>query len=339
MPNKDEGTREPQSAGGLRGLHRYARALAAATFVLIFAGGLVTSTGSALAVPDWPLSFGKFFPRMEGGVLYEHGHRMIAGTVAIMTLLMAVWAWRREERRFVRNLALFAFALVIFQAVLGGLTVLLLLPLAIAVSHAATAQAFFCLTVALALLLNPKWKTLARIEPAGERPRLPFLAAVTTAVIYIQILVGAVMRHMGAGLAIPDFPLAFGKILPTLESIPEQINFAHRVGAIVVSVMVCWTAIVVMRSYGRQPLLRRPALAMLILLAVQITLGGLTILSARAVLPTTAHVAVGAALLATSLALTLRAYRLIDGRLVEQDGTELSAVRAPAGAMRQRVIA
>lgn len=339
MTNKEAGARGPQSAGGLRGLHRYAQILVAATFILIFAGGLVTSTGSALAVPDWPLSFGKFFPKMEGGVLYEHGHRMIAGTVAIMTLLMAVWAWRREDRRFVRNLALFAFALVIVQAVLGGLTVLLLLPLAIAVSHAATAQAFFCLTVALALLLNPKWRTLARIEPAGERPRLPFLAAVMTAVIYIQILVGAVMRHMGAGLAIPDFPLAFGKILPPLESIPEQINFAHRVGAIVVTVMVCWTAIAVLRSYGRQPLLRRPAVAMLVLLAVQITLGGVTILSARAVLPTTAHVAVGAALLATSLALTLRAYRLIEGRLVEQDGKELSAVRAPAGAMRQRVTA
>ena len=151
-----------QSAGGLRGLHRYARALAAATFVLIFAGGLVTSTGSALAVPDWPLSFGKFFPKMEGGVLYEHGHRMIAGTVAIMTLLMAVWAWRREDRRFVRNLALFAFALVIVQAVLGGLTVLLLLPLAIAVSHAATAQAFFCLDGC------PGAVSQSEMEDAGE---------------------------------------------------------------------------------------------------------------------------------------------------------------------------
>jgi cytochrome c oxidase assembly protein subunit 15 len=339
MANKDAAGREPQSASGLRGLHRYARALAATTFVLIFAGGLVTSTGSALAVPDWPLSFGKFFPRMEGGVLYEHGHRMIAGTVAIMTLLMALWAWRREKRRFVRHLALFAFALIIVQAVLGGLTVLLLLPLAIAVSHAATAQAFFCLTVALALFLNPRWTTMATIEPAGERPRLPPLAAVTTAVIYLQILVGAVMRHMGAGLAIPDFPLAFGKIMPPLESIPEQINFAHRVGAIVVSFMICSTALQVLRNYRRQPLLRRPSLAMLVLLAVQITLGGATILSGRAVLPTTAHVAVGAALLATSLALTLRAYRLIDGRLVEQDGPALSALRAPASALRQRVTA
>ena len=230
MTNESKGVRAPQPAAGSRGLHRYARLLVAATFILIFAGGLVTSTGSALAVPDWPLSFGKFFPKMEGGVLYEHGHRMIAGTVALMTLGLAIWAWRRESRRFVRNLALLSFGLVIVQAVLGGLTVLLLLPLAIAVSHAATAQAFFCLIVALALFTNPAWQTLPAVTSVGERPRLPLLAAVTTAVIYSQILIGAVMRHMGAGLAIPDFPLAFGKVVPSLESLPEQINFAHRRG-------------------------------------------------------------------------------------------------------------
>lgn len=339
MTNESKGVRAHQAAAGLRGLHRYARLLVAATFILIFAGGLVTSTGSALAVPDWPLSFGKFFPKMQGGVLYEHGHRMIAGTVALMTLGLAIWAWRREPRRFVRNLALFAFGLVIVQAVLGGLTVLLLLPLAIAVSHAATAQAFFCLIVALALFTNPAWQTLPAVNSAGERPRLPLLAAVTTVVIYSQILIGAVMRHMGAGLAIPDFPLAFGKVLPPLESLPEQINFAHRVGAIVVSIFVCWTSIQVLRCYRRDSSLRRPAVAMLALLALQITLGAMTILSGRAVIPTTSHVAVGAALLATSLALTLRAYRLIDGRLVEQGSSELSEVRARAGALGQRVTA
>jgi len=330
---------ETQPISGLRGLHRYARLLAGATFVLIFAGGLVTSTGSALAVPDWPLSFGKFFPKMQGGVLYEHGHRMIAGTVALLTLGLAIWAWRAEKRRFVRNLALFAFALVIVQAVLGGLTVLLLLPLAIAVSHAATAQAFFCLTIALALFTNPAWQRLPTVEAAGESPRLPTLAAVTTAVIYLQILVGAVMRHMGAGLAIPDFPLAFGRIVPPLESLPEQINYAHRVGAIVVSLFVCWTAIVTLRHYRSEALLRRPAMAMLALLVVQVTLGAMTILSGRAVVPTTAHVAIGAALLATGLALTLRAYRLIDGRLVERNRRELSGVHPPSTALQRQVTA
>jgi len=338
MSNERAGGCTPQATIGLRGLHRYARLLAGATFILIFAGGLVTSTGSALAVPDWPLSFGKFFPKMQGGVRYEHGHRMIAGTVALMTLGLAIWAWRAERRRFVRNLALFAFGLVIVQAVLGGLTVLLLLPLAIAVSHAATAQAFFCLTIALALFTNPAWQKLPAVESARERPRLPELAAVTTGIIYLQILIGAVMRHMGAGLAIPDFPLAFGRILPPLESLPEQINYAHRVGAVVVSVFVCWTAIVAIRNYRGDALLRRPAIGMLALLVVQITLGGLTILSARAVVPTTAHVAIGAALLATSLALTLRTYRMIDGRLTGRS-REFSSVNARSRAIGRQVTA
>src|SRR5260370_39436707 len=139
------------------GLHRFALLTSGLTFALIFVGGLVTSTGSALAVPDWPLSFGKFFPKMEGGVLYEHGHRMVAGTVAILTLALCLWAWRRESRRWVRYTAAAALCLVVFQAVLGGLTVLLLLPLPIAVAHAACAQAFFCMTVALALFTGRQW--------------------------------------------------------------------------------------------------------------------------------------------------------------------------------------
>jgi heme a synthase len=337
MSNERAGARMQQSSSGLRGLHRYARLLAAATFILIFVGGLVTSTGSALAVPDWPLSFGKFFPKMEGGVLYEHGHRMVAGTVALMTLGLAIWACAAERRRFVRNLALLAAALVLVQAVLGGLTVLLLLPLAIAVSHAATAQAFFCLTVALALFTNPAWEKFAPVSAAGERPRLPVLAAVTTAVIYGQMLIGAVMRHMGAGLAIPDFPLAFGRILPPLESLPEQINYAHRAGAVVVTVFVCWTSVKVWRC--EEKLLMRPAIGMLALLVVQIALGGITILSMRAVVPTTTHVAIGAALLASSLSLTLRAYRLIDGRFVEHDNRQAVGGLAPSHAMQRQVTA
>jgi heme a synthase len=298
-------------------LHRYALILAGLTFILIFVGGLVTSTGSALAVPDWPLSFGKFFPRMQGGVLYEHGHRMVAGTVALMTMVMAVWTWRRDPRRFVRNIAVIAFALVLVQAVLGGLTVLLLLPLPLAVAHAGCAQAFFCLTVTLALLTNPRWEVMATVPAGDERPRLPLLAAITTAVIYGQIIVGAVMRHLGAGLAIPDFPLSFGKLVPPLDSPDVAINFAHRVGAMVVSVFVVWTVLWVMRSYRDVDQLRRPAFGMILLLAIQIALGAITIWSRRAVIPTTAHVAIGAALLGTTLCLTLRAYRLVDARMVE----------------------
>ena len=294
------------------GLHRFAIVTSAATFMLIFVGGLVTSTGSALAVPDWPLSFGKFFPKMQGGVLYEHGHRMIAGVVAIMTLVLMVWALMRERSALVRYVAVAAFGLVIVQAVLGGLTVLLLLPLPIAVAHAATAQAFFCLTVAFCLFTGSRWRDAVPISPVERaRPALPLLAAITTAAIFGEILIGAVMRHMGAGLAIPDFPLAFGRIVPPLESTFIAVNFAHRCGALAVATLVVWTVARVLRFYRNEPALRRPAISLLLLLVAQISLGAVTIWSGREVVPTTAHVAVGAGVLATSLILTLRAYHLL----------------------------
>lgn len=294
------------------GLHRFAIVTSAATFVLIFVGGLVTSTGSALAVPDWPLSFGKFFPKMEGGVLYEHGHRMIAGAVAIMVLVLMVWTLVREQRAWVRYTAIAAVGLVIVQAVLGGLTVLLLLPLPMAVAHAATAQAFFCLTVALCLFTGSRWRNAVPLSPVERaRPALPLLAAITTAAIYGEILIGAVMRHMGAGLAIPDFPLSFGRLMPPLESKFIAVNFAHRCGALVVAMLVIWTVARVLRFYRNEPMLRRPAISLMLLLVAQIGLGATTILTGKAVVPTTAHVALGAAVLAASLVLTLRSYHLL----------------------------
>ncbi len=333
-----ESQAQPMSTSGL---HRYVVVTAAATFILIFIGGLVTSTGSALAVPDWPLSFGKFFPKMEGGVLYEHGHRMAAGTVTILTLVLMVWAWRSEPRRWVRYLGSAAFGLIIVQAVLGGLTVLLLLPLPIAVAHAGTAQAFFCLMVSLALFTNPRWNTeresvAAMYAGSRGRPSLPVLAALTTLVIYVQILVGAVMRHLGAGLAIPDFPLSFGQVVPPLDDGFVAINFAHRCGALVVTAMVLWTVARVLRGYRDQAWLRRPALGLIVLLAAQIGLGAITIWSERAVIPTTAHVAIGAAVLATSLTLTLRAFRLSHGAPVSQP--VVSQIGAPGRVLDHGVI-
>ncbi len=307
-----EGDSASGSSPAAVGLHRFAIVTSAATFMLIFVGGLVTSTGSALAVPDWPLSFGKFFPKMQGGVLYEHGHRMFAGTVAIMMLVLMVWTLMRERSTRVRYIAVVAFGLVILEAVLGGLTVLLLLPLPIAVAHAATAQAFFCLTVALCLLTGSRWRNavpLSRVERA--RPALPLLAAITTAAIYGEILIGAVMRHMGAGLAIPDFPLAFGRIVPPLESRFIAVNFAHRCGALAVATLVIWTVARVLRFHRNEPMLRRPAISLMLLLVAQIGLGAVTIWSGKAVVPTTAHVAVGAGVLAASLVLTLRCYHLL----------------------------
>src|SRR5688500_11195615 len=134
--------------------HRFAVATVAATLALIFVGGLVTSTGSGLSVPDWPLSYGMVMPPMVGGVFYEHGHRMVASAVGFLTLVLAVWTARAEPRPRVRRLAWVAFATVIAQGVLGGLTVIFLLPTPISVTHACLAQAFFCITIALAYLTS-----------------------------------------------------------------------------------------------------------------------------------------------------------------------------------------
>ncbi|HVN27557.1 MAG TPA: COX15/CtaA family protein, partial [Candidatus Binataceae bacterium] len=284
--------------------------LASATFVLIFVGGLVKSTGSELSVPDWPLAFGKLIPSLQGGVLFEYSHRVVAGIVSILTLTMMVWAILREPRRWVRNLAIIAFALVITQAVLGGITVLFLIPLPIAMVHTATANAFFCVVVALAIFTSP-WFIEAepREEHAAGLP-LATLAAITTAVIYVQILIGALMRHLSAGLAIPDFPTSFGQAIPPMWDEYIAINFIHRCGALVVTCFIGWTIARVLGKHREEAELRRPALALIVLLAAQVSLGAITIWSRRAVLPTTSHVAIGAAVLVTALTLTIRAWRL-----------------------------
>lgn len=293
-------------------LHHYAITCVIATWCLIFIGGLVTSTGSALAVPDWPLAFGHLVPKLIGGVRFEYGHRVAAAVVSMMTLGLAIAAARSEPRSWVRKVAIVAFGLIIVQAVLGGITVLLELPLAIAVAHAATAQAFFCLIVVIAVVTNPPFGVA--IDETAAPSRLRALTLVTTIAIYAQILVGAVVRHLGAGLAIPDFPLSYGRLIPPLDSGFVMINFAHRVGALVVTLLVLWSFASAMRIdrhiVRTDGWIRRPALALILLLALQISLGALTVWSGRAVIPTTAHVAIGAAVLATSLMLTIRVWAL-----------------------------
>ena len=291
-------------------LHRFALLLAGATFILVIAGASVTSTGSGLAVPDWPLSFGTLFPPMVGGVLYEHGHRMIAGVVLVLTTVLTVWLFRREKRAWVRKLGLVALISVVLQAILGGLTVLLRLPTLTSVSHAGLAMAFFCLTVSMVLFTSRGWRTSGPGE-ATSASLVPRLALVTTVVIYVQILLGAVMRHTGAGLAIPDFPLAYGRLLPPYWSSPIVIHYAHRVGAFVVSALVIWLVVRVLRRHRTEPMLTRPALLLAGVVILQLLLGALTIWTRRAVTPTTVHVAIGAAVLAVSLVLTLRSYRLL----------------------------
>src|SRR6187455_3203469 len=179
----------------------YTRLVALSTAVLIFAGGLVTSTGSRLSVPDWPNTYGHFmftFPldKMVGGIRFEHSHRLIASTVGFLILVLAVWLWRAEPRAWVRRLGYIALAAVITQGILGGITVLWYLPEPISIAHASLAQIVFCLTTAIALFTSSGW--LRAYSQGGSRLDdrvLEKLGIVTTAWIYVQILIGATMRH------------------------------------------------------------------------------------------------------------------------------------------------
>ena len=307
-----ETTLHPASAEGrarLR-LHRFAAFTAGATLLLIVAGGLVTSTESGLSVPDWPTTYGWnmfTFPvsKWVGGIRFEHVHRLIASTVGFLTILLAAALARWEPRRWVRRLGYLALGTVVAQGLLGGLTVLLFLPPAVSVAHACLAQTFFCLTVALAVVTSPRWRDAAPadLRVALARDPLTRITAITSGAVFLQLLVGAVMRHTNAGLAIPDFPLALGRLVPPLSSFPVAIHFLHRVGALCVAVLV---GLCVRRSVrsGRSGL-EKTSFALAGLVVLQIGLGAATVLSRKAVPIATAHVAAGAVLLGSTLALCL----------------------------------
>lgn len=303
------------------GLHRFAIFAACSTIFLIFLGGLVTSTESGLSVPDWPTTYGWnmfTFPvsKWVGGIFYEHTHRLVASFVGFLTVILAVWTWRKEPRAWVRKLAIIALAVVIAQGILGGLTVRYFLPPAISTAHACLAQTFFCLIISIALFTSPAWKRgLPGVQESGSSLfALPVLCALTTAAVFIQLILGAYMRHSNAGLAIPDFPLMFGGLLPPFTSGKIIIHFAHRMGALVVTTMVVWTFLRIYRNHSDQHLLWRPALIMILLLSLQLTLGALTVWTAKAITPTTTHVATGALILGTTFLLTLRAFAMVSKR-------------------------
>ncbi len=293
-------------------LHRYTRLLVAATLLLLVAGGMVTSTGSGLAVPDWPTTYGQNmftfpFARMVGGIFYEHGHRLIASAVGLLTIGLVVWLWRVETRRWVRRLGIIALGAVVLQGVLGGITVLYFLPDGVSISHAGLAQIFFCLTVSLALFTSPSWRMPS--TPPVDDPRLRHRMLILTAVVYGQILLGATMRHTGAGLAIPDFPLSFGRLLPPVWTSAIAVHFAHRAGALVVTAGVIAMVGYIWSRHGNRRELVRPAWLLVLAVALQVSLGALVVLTGKQPIVNTLHLATGALVLATSLVLTLRSFR------------------------------
>ncbi len=307
-----------------RWLNRFIWALAGLTLFLISSGGMVTSKGVGLAVPDWPTTFGYnmfLFPVSQwvGGIFYEHSHRLLASGVGFLTIILAIWLWRAESRKWVRNLGVIALAAVIVQGVLGGLRVTMLKD-EIGIFHACLAQAFLGLLVFIAVVRSRAWNL-----PRGLRVTSApvWLALATTVLIFVQLALGAAMRHQHRDLAILDFPLAYGQIIPdvsaerlaeinrwrdaqalsNLDASHIWLQMAHRFGAVLVTIGVVWYAFALRRT-------STPARALLTLssfwvffLAIQVTLGAWTIWSNKAADIATAHVAVGATLLALGTAI------------------------------------
>jgi cytochrome c oxidase assembly protein subunit 15 len=286
-----------------RAHHRFAVFTAFFTFLLIVLGALVTSNDAGLSVPDWPTSFhhwpvtyGYFTVPMVGGIKWEHGHRMLAQVIGILTIILAIWTSRVDRRSWMRKLGWAALALVVAQGILGGITVLHFLPPSISSAHAALAQAFFCLVVAMALFTGRSWVQEPRMSLPTRRPALPVLASLALAAVYMQLILGAAFRHHGI------------KLLP------------HLIGAAVVTWIILWTIVRVFSDYRQVEQLRRPAIVLLGLLMVQLALGaGAWMMRVQwrnapqnpmpMVVTTVAHVAVGALVLATTVVLAINAWR------------------------------
>lgn len=317
-------------------LHAFAAFVAFATLVLIFMGGLVTSHDAALAVPDWPNSFGYnmfLFPwsRMVGGIFYEHSHRLMGSFVGVLAIILAVWLWRVDPRRWVVRLGFLALLLVIIQGTLGGLRVVLLVK-NLAFFHACLAQGIFCLMAAIALFTSGWWVRRGAEIPTLKDWGIRRLTIVATVVIVVQLMLGAAMRHSNSGLAVPDFPTMYGQWIPPMDAASLEaanqtrvwqlgletvsfgqiaIHIAHRLGSVVVGAAVIALFFLVRRRYAQSRELRRMASTLMVLFIVQFGLGMSVIWSQKAADVATAHVALGALTLMTSLLMTLVAHRVV----------------------------
>ncbi len=292
-----------------RGLNLFSLFVASATFFLIIAGALVTSNDAGLATEDWPLSNGQVFPEMVGNLFWEHGHRMVATTVGMLTIALAVYLYRREDRLWVRRLGLFALLMVIAQGLLGGLTVKLMLPLAVSSAHATLAQLFFCTTVSLAVFTSRSWReSTATLEEKGTFP-LRYLCTAALATIFLQLVIGATLRHSATW----D------------QHLPTELILAHITGAVAVTLILGSTAVIIFRHYKGEKFLTRPAFIAVALLFLQLGLGVAAYVT-RLWSPndpqplnpmisiTVAHVACGALVFATTILLTLRTFRVVRPR-------------------------
>jgi heme a synthase len=295
--------------------------IACATFLLIIAGALVTSNDAGLSVPDWPTSYGSYYklPPWTGGIIYEHSHRMIAEATGALTIAITVWTFLADRRRWMKALALAALGTIIVQGILGGLTVLHFLPPLVSSAHAAVGQTFFCIACAIALFTGREWvreispEELSRPGDQARPPSLLMLALLSLSALYLQLYFGAMFRHHGMGWV------------------------PHVVNAPVVALLLTWTSIRALSQHSKIAAIRRPAIAIVVLVIVQLCLGFLAFLTRvewgkdaaqpgmAMVVATVAHVAVGALLLAATAIFTIQVWRYVAVAVKE---------RSPGGARK-----
>jgi cytochrome c oxidase assembly protein subunit 15 len=332
-------TSTPPVRVGPRWLNRFAWFTAFATLLLICSGGMVTSKGVGLAVPDWPTTFGYnmfAFPvsKWIGGVLFEHTHRLIASTVGLLTIILALWLWRTEDRPWVKTLGPVAVAAVILQGILGGLRVTMLKD-EIGIFHACLAQAFLGLIVLIAIVTTEFWRLLAPVDvDPGKVAPIKTVAIATTIAIYAQLAFGATMRHQHKDLAILDFPTANGAWIPDtsptalaiinawrdaralsdVDAFQIWLQMAHRFLAVLIGIAVIALCVRILKDASDLTALRRLSILWVALFFLQFTLGAWTIWSNKAADVATTHVAVGAIMLSFGVSAWALSWRVLQAR-------------------------
>ena len=332
----------------LRNVHRLAWVTAGATLLLICLGGEVTSQGVGMSVPDWPTSYGHNMFTLpwekwrQGGVFWEHSHRLKGTVVGALTFALAIWLGFSKVSSTAKRLGCIAVVAVVLQGILGGLRVRMdaqvvantTFGVLFGVCHAALAQLFFLLVGVLVLMTSGLWQRIQSLRPlvGAEAVKLRTWVLIGCSAIFVQLLLGATMRHQHAGLAIPDFPLAYGNLLPDTSSeaifrynqqrdsfghlnditaFQVWLQMAHRFVAYAITAWVVACFLRARRVLPKGHLLRKFAGVWLALIGVQVVLGATTIWSGKLAAVATAHMAVGAFSLVTGGLFAVLSFRLI----------------------------